>query len=144
MLLCTAGSTVTTGFKGHSHAMIRIERIRLIICKAGMGLTAPSKFLVRKSQKILGQRNPSIAAMNWIAAAERAISRAKWFLMSLPIVKMGCFSAWKLILVTQQNGRYSYIIRRTQSRNKTLNYALQTAKWGGQACPICQAPQDQG
>jgi hypothetical protein len=47
---------------GHSHARPTIPRIRLMICRIGKGLTAESRFLVKKSQKILGQKKASRAA----------------------------------------------------------------------------------
>jgi hypothetical protein len=37
----------------------------LMICRTGTGLTAPSRFLVRKSQKILGQKKHCSAAAIW-------------------------------------------------------------------------------
>jgi hypothetical protein len=36
-----------------------------MIWRAGTGLTAPSRFFVRKSQKILGQKKASNAAAIW-------------------------------------------------------------------------------
>lgn len=53
----------------------------------GTGLTAPLRFVVRKSQKTLGQKKPSSAAAIWYDAAVRMMSRAQWFLMSFPIVR---------------------------------------------------------
>jgi hypothetical protein len=50
---------------GHSHANITMPKTRLITCKMGRGLTATSRFLVRKSQNIFGQKKPSIAAAIW-------------------------------------------------------------------------------
>lgn len=50
---------------GHSHAITHIPITRLIICNVGKGFTAASRVLVAKSQKILGQKNPSIAAAIW-------------------------------------------------------------------------------
>jgi len=47
---------------GHSQANITMPKTRFMICNIGSGLTATSRFLVRKSQNILGQKNPSIAA----------------------------------------------------------------------------------
>lgn len=44
--------------------------IRLMVCRMGIGLTAPSRFLVRKSQNILGQKKPSIAAATWSVDTE--------------------------------------------------------------------------
>ena len=38
---------------------------KLIICKTGMGLIPGSRLFVRKSQKILGQKNDSKAATIW-------------------------------------------------------------------------------
>lgn len=51
--------------KGHSRASMPMPKKRLMICSMGMGFTAPSRFLVRKSQKILGQKKPSMAAATW-------------------------------------------------------------------------------
>ena len=74
-----------------------------MICRAGIGLTAPSRFLVRKSQKILGQKKASMAAHIWSgggsvdgtpysmlgiyaqAAAVRMTKRAQWFLINFPM-----------------------------------------------------------
>lgn len=50
---------------GHSQAVMTIPITRLMDCSTGIGFTAPSRFLVRKSQKILGQKKPSIAAAIW-------------------------------------------------------------------------------
>lgn len=69
-----------------------------------MGRTAPSRFVVRKSQKTLGQKKPSRDAAIWSksicqlsvkekldveassqAAAVRIIRRAQWFFMSFPM-----------------------------------------------------------
>lgn len=69
-----------------------------------MGRTAPSRFVVRKSQKTFGQKKPSKDAAIWSyknlsafsqetldveacsqAAAVRIIRRAQWFLMSFPM-----------------------------------------------------------
>lgn len=47
---------------GHSQANMKIPNTRLMICRIGKGLTAKSRFLVRKSQKTLGQKKPSTAA----------------------------------------------------------------------------------
>lgn len=38
-----------------------------MICRMGAGLTAGSRARVMKSQKILGQKKPSIAATTWSA-----------------------------------------------------------------------------
>jgi hypothetical protein len=51
--------------RGHSRASIPMPKKRFMICKIGTGFTAPSRFLVRKSQKILGQKKPSTAAATW-------------------------------------------------------------------------------
>lgn len=50
---------------GHSHAIAVRPKMRLTICNIGIGLTARSKFVVRKSQKNFGQKNPSRAAATW-------------------------------------------------------------------------------
>lgn len=50
---------------GHSHAIIQIPMIKLMICNVGNGFTAGSSVLVAKSQKIFGQKKPSIAAAIW-------------------------------------------------------------------------------
>jgi hypothetical protein len=42
-----------------------MPKIRFMICRIGSGLTATSRFLVRKSQKIFGQKKPSIEAAIW-------------------------------------------------------------------------------
>lgn len=47
---------------GHSQQSITIPKTRLMAWRMGRGFTAPSRFFVRKSQKILGQKKPSIAA----------------------------------------------------------------------------------
>jgi len=86
MLLCRPGNILTTGWKGHSQAKVNMPNMMLMICRTGKGLTAPSRFFVRKSQKILGQKKPSIEAATWYEAAVRTMSRAQWFLMSLPMV----------------------------------------------------------
>ena len=68
-----------------------------------MGLTAGSRFLVRKSKKILGQKNASSAAPTWSGgcqylfyvamaavdvqnAAARTMRRPQWFLINLPML----------------------------------------------------------
>ena len=51
-----------------------------------MGLTAGLRLVVWKSQKILGQKKAQRAAAIWYEEAVRIISRAQWFLISLPIV----------------------------------------------------------
>ena len=79
-------------------------RMMLMICSTGTGLTAPSRFLVRKSQKILGQKKASRAAAIWSvvllvhvqmvgcvvfghlqAAAVRMTNLAQWFLINFPM-----------------------------------------------------------
>ena len=52
-------------FRGHSQASIYRPKTRLMTWRTGMGLTAPSRVLVRKSQNILGQKKPSMAAATW-------------------------------------------------------------------------------
>jgi hypothetical protein len=47
---------------GHSQANMKRPKTRLMIWRIGRGFTAKSRFLVRKSQKILGQKKPSTAA----------------------------------------------------------------------------------
>ena len=44
--------------------------MRLMVCRMGTGLTAPSRFLVRKSKKILGQKKPSMLADIWSGEAK--------------------------------------------------------------------------
>lgn len=51
--------------RGHSQAVMTSPIIRLMVCSTGIGFTAPSRFLVRKSQKILGQKKPWSAAAIW-------------------------------------------------------------------------------
>lgn len=51
--------------RGHSHRRLVMPKTRLMICKVGTGLTESSKFFVRKSQNILGQKKPSRAAATW-------------------------------------------------------------------------------
>lgn len=85
-----------------------------MICSVGKGFTAPSRFLVRKSQKILGQNMHCRAAAIWSVqrkghvslcgsvglergqlrekrdvqvAAVRMTRRAQWFLINLPMAK---------------------------------------------------------
>lgn len=87
--------------------------MRLMICSAGTLVTAPSRFLVRKSQKILGQKKASMAAHIWSkghsvigcsafgglrhqnsqAAAVRTMRRAQWFLISFPMAAAVCVRA---------------------------------------------------
>jgi hypothetical protein len=50
---------------GHSHAIMKMPKTRLMIWRMGKGFTAKSRFLVRKSQNIFGQKKPSIAAATW-------------------------------------------------------------------------------
>ena len=90
---------------GHSHARPMMPRMRFMIWRMGKGLTAESRFLVRKSQKILGQKKASRAAAIWSvvllvhvqmvgcvvfghlqAAAVRMTNLAQWFLINLPMV----------------------------------------------------------
>nr|GFD58436.1 hypothetical protein [Tanacetum cinerariifolium] len=47
---------------GHSQARPTMPSTRFMICSMGKGLTAESRFLVRKSQKIFGQKKASRAA----------------------------------------------------------------------------------
>lgn len=47
-----------------------------MICRTGTGRTAPSRLVVRKSQKILGQKKPSKAAATWSVVAR---GRLVWF-----------------------------------------------------------------
>lgn len=47
-----------------------------MICKTGIGRTAPLRLVVRKSQKILGQKKPSRAAATWSVGDRRLV----WFL----------------------------------------------------------------
>ena len=54
-----------TNFSGHSYAKLRKPMTRLMVCRTGTGFTAPSKFLVRKSKKNLGQKKPSSDAAKW-------------------------------------------------------------------------------
>lgn len=51
--------------RGHSQASPNRPRMRLMICNAGTGFTAPSRLRVKKSQKIFGQKKPSMAAPTW-------------------------------------------------------------------------------
>lgn len=51
--------------RGHSQARPMTPRTTLRTCRTGMGLTAPSRFLVRKSQKILGQKKQWNPAAIW-------------------------------------------------------------------------------
>jgi hypothetical protein len=44
---------------GHSQASASIPKQRLTTCRIGIGLTAESKLVVRKSQKNLGQKKAS-------------------------------------------------------------------------------------
>ena len=62
MLLCKPGSILANGANGHSHANAIRANTRLMICNVGKGFTAPSRFFVMKSQRIFGQKKPSIAA----------------------------------------------------------------------------------
>jgi len=92
---------------GHSQASNNKPIIRLMIWSTGIGRTAGSRVLVRKSQRILGQKKAWTAAVTWSvfvmlvsclliltfgcccnlqAADERTTSLAQWFLISLPMV----------------------------------------------------------
>lgn len=94
-------------FSGHSNARSRRPNTRFMIWSIGIGLTAGSSVFVRKSQKILGQKNPSIAAAIWSGvpqlasvsiefhpqgylqvAAARMMSLAQWFLISFPMASV--------------------------------------------------------
>lgn len=101
------GSDPAINFNGHSHANPSRPITRLRIWSTGTGFTAPSRFVVMKSQRSFGQIKPSMALPTWTekmsvslfffffgcsddglniqAAAVRTINRAQWFLMSLPI-----------------------------------------------------------
>ncbi len=76
-----------------------------------MGFMAGSRVLVRKSQRILGQKMAWREAASWSRggglvggcgrgrgevqmAAVRMMRRAQWFLMSLPMVRRGWWS-WR-------------------------------------------------
>jgi hypothetical protein len=59
---------------GHSYSSPKMPRRRLMIWRAGTGLTAPSRFFVRKSQKILGQKKASSAAAIWSGACQLGCS----------------------------------------------------------------------
>jgi hypothetical protein len=63
MLLCIVVPAINPS--GHSHATIMMPMTKLMIWRIGKGFTAPSRFLVRKSKKIFGQKKPSIAAATW-------------------------------------------------------------------------------
>jgi len=60
---------------GHSYSSPKMPRRRLMIWRTGMGLTAPSRFFVRKSQKILGQKKASSAAAIWSGECQLRCSR---------------------------------------------------------------------
>lgn len=60
MLRCMAVPAMN--FSGYSQAIITNPSRMLMIWRKGKGFTAPSRFLVRKSKKILGQKKPSTAA----------------------------------------------------------------------------------
>lgn len=51
--------------RGHSRAIMAMPKMRLMIWRTGKGLTMTSSEWVRKSQKILGQMKPSMAAPTW-------------------------------------------------------------------------------
>lgn len=63
--------------KGHSRATMNSAMMRLMICNTGTGLTAGSSVLVKKSQKILGQKKPSRAAANW-SVRKRLVWKVLW------------------------------------------------------------------
>jgi hypothetical protein len=50
-----------------------------MIWRIGSGLTIGSKFVVRKSQKILGQKKPSSAAATW--SELMLVMNSKWYEM---------------------------------------------------------------
>lgn len=50
---------------GYSQAKHSMPRSTLMICKMGTGRTAASRLVVRKSQKIFGQKKPSRPAATW-------------------------------------------------------------------------------
>ena len=104
MLRCS--EVPARGFKGHSQARPKRPKIRLMIWRIGKGLTMPSKILVRKSQKTLGQKKPSRAAAHWYVAAVRMMRRAQWFLMSLPIVIRNRWSRSKAPGLDDANGSW--------------------------------------
>lgn len=51
--------------KGHSQQRPRRPRRRLMIWRMGTGRTAGSRFVVRKSQKSLGQKKAEMEATVW-------------------------------------------------------------------------------
>ena len=51
--------------KGYSQAKAKTPKSKFITCRMGTGRTAPSRFVVRKSQKIFGQKKPSKDAAIW-------------------------------------------------------------------------------
>ena len=53
---------------GHSSKKRNIPMTMFIICNIGTGWTMESSPCVRKSQKTLGQKKPSIAAATWSAS----------------------------------------------------------------------------
>lgn len=63
MLLCIAEPARNPS--GHSHASMMSPSTRLRVCRIGIGFTATSRFLVMKSQKILGQKKPWTPAAIW-------------------------------------------------------------------------------
>lgn len=73
MLRC--GNDPAKIFSGHSQARPIKPIMRLRIWRIGMGFTAPLRFLVRKSQKILGQMKPSIALPIWTVIELAMIKR---------------------------------------------------------------------
>lgn len=102
MLRCIAVPAIQGS--GYSQARAHRPKMRFMTWRIGMGRTAPSRFVVRKSQKTFGQKKPSKDAAIWSnknlsafsqetldmeacsqAAAVRMIRRAQWFLMSFPM-----------------------------------------------------------
>lgn len=67
LLLCKrveVAAVVKSG-RGHSQHRPRRPRSRFMICRIGMGRTAWSRFVVRKSQNSFGQKKPLIEAATW-------------------------------------------------------------------------------
>ena len=67
LLLCKrveVAAVVKSG-RGHSQHRPRRPRRRLMIWRMGMGRTAGSRFVVRKSQNSFGQKKPLIEAATW-------------------------------------------------------------------------------
>ena len=91
-----------SGRKGHSHAKPSSPKSKLRVCNIGTGRTAASRFFVRKSKNILGQKKPSRAAAIWYAEAVRTMRRAQWFLMSFPML---ISSRWSYLMDVEVNGQ---------------------------------------